>query len=299
MKLNMKTTLLITLATLLTTFTTNAQIKDGGFEHWDSLDIIGFRDFLPSGWLEVNNMQCQGESKPWAVNRTNDAHSGNFAIELKNIATGVPSPAMLMTSANTPGGFNNKIRVNARYQSLNGFFKYSTPQTDTLNITILMLHGDEFIGMGELKHSENVSNYTSFNIPIIYSAPASVLPDSAVIYFTAGSSDHFVAGTTLTLDDIAFGLNSSVADITSFGAELKAWPNPSQGQITVSVNGRTTGKVSIELMDITGKVHHCREYPAIKGQIETSFELSENEKGLFFLRVRDELGSKSLRFVNE
>lgn len=278
----------------------NAQISDGGFEQWDSVEVNGFNNFLPAGWFDITNVVCDMEAQPWAVTRTTDAYKGQFAIQLKNIDLSLKQPAILFSSAGYSDQINNKIPVNARYTSLNGFYKYIPAAADTFSIMVLMFKGEDMIGFGEFKSSEETQAYTELHMPVMYTAPASVTPDSAVIMIYAGSSDHFVANTTLLLDEIEFGMASGLSQISgTLDANLTLSPNPATHQVNLEIRGARKGKMFVELYAITGSLIKRIEVEIGNENQQVNLDLTEIPKGLIFVSVTDQVHSKSMRLIHQ
>lgn len=292
---------LVAALTVVSFFKANAQGINGGFEQWDSVDNGMFTNHVPTGWFEFMNSICESESLPWSVTQSTDAHSGSYAIQLKNIATSLNQTAMLMTnSSSQDGGMNNKIPVTSRYTRLEGYYKYSTLQPDTFSIMVLMTKGEDFIAVAEFKRAANTSNYTKFSIPIVYTSPASIIPDSAVIMITAGSSENFREGSTLLLDDITFALNTGLNDTKdAFKAEVSVYPNPASDYVNIAVKEATHGKVKVELVNIIGQTLKVEETTPVNQQVNMQLNLCDAPKGVLFIKVSDESGSKGYRILNQ
>jgi len=292
---------LVAALTVVSFFRANAQGINGGFEQWDSVDNGMFTNHVPTGWFEFMNSICESESLPWSVTQSTDAHSGSYAIQLKNIATSLNQTAMLMTnSSSQDGGMNNKIPVTSRYTRLEGYYKYSTLQPDTFSIMVLMTKGEDFIAVAEFKRAANTSNYTKFSIPIVYTSPASIIPDSAVIMITAGSNENFREGSTLLLDDITFALNTGLNDTKdAFKAEVSVYPNPASDYVNIAVKEATHGKVKVELVNIIGQTLKVEETTPVNQQVNMQLNLCDAPKGVLFIKVSDESGSKGYRILNQ
>lgn len=292
---------LVAALTVVSFFKANAQGINGGFEQWDSVDNGMFTNHVPTGWFEFMNSICESESLPWSVTQSTDAHSGSYAIQLKNIATSLNQTAMLMTnSSSQDGGMNNKIPVTSRYTRLEGYYKYSTLQPDTFSIMVLMTKGEDFIAVAEFKRAANTSNYTKFSIPIVYTSPASIIPDSAVIMITAGSNENFREGSTLLLDDITFALNTGLNDTKdAFKAEVSVYPNPASDYVNIAVKEAIHGKVKVELVNIIGQTLKVEETTPVNQQVNMQLNLCDAPKGVLFIKVSDESGSKGYRILNQ
>lgn len=293
--------LFATTITLLFSITTNAQNINGGFEQWDSVETGLFKNYTPIGWLEFMNAICEDEALPWSVTQSTDAHSGSSALQIKNIATSFNQTATVMTSSeSTEGGFNNKIPISARYTRLEGYYKYTTVETDTFNIMVLMMKGEDFIAVARYEQAVNTSNYTKFSVPIIYSAGASIIPDSAVIMISAGSVENFREGSTLLVDDIAFTLSSGMDDNrTTLHADVSVFPNPTSEFVNVSVKKAKHGNVTVELINIVGQTLKKEEVKPTNQQIDLTINLSDAPKGVLFIKVSDGSGSQGYKILNQ
>jgi hypothetical protein len=278
---------------------TYAQSIQGDFENWDSVDTDIFRNHLPDGWMDLSNRACEQEGKPWAVTRTTDAHSGSYAVLLKNISLSFDEPAMLMSSSNNENIMNNKIPVTARHTRFEGYYKYETPERDTFEITVLMVKGEEYLGYGEFRQSNTTPNYLKFSVPIVYIAAASKIPDSAVIMIRAGSSEHFVAGSALTLDDLGFNLSQGLNNEPRLDAEVNIWPNPAADETTLSLKGNINGNVKIEVIDLLGKTIKDIVIEPAGRELQTSVSLAGLPQGILFIKVSDNNGSKGFRILHQ
>lgn len=299
----MKKIIIITAAVLsfFTSVKLNAQGLNGQFENWDSTETDLFKDFMPTGWINYTNQYCAMENKELAITRTTDANSGNYAIKLKNIATSIPQPAMLMTGTVTADGSSvNKVPVDKRYTKLEGFYKYSTQITDTFSIVVFMLQGEDIVGGGELKKSANTTAYTKFSIPIMYFGSASIIPDSVAIIISAGSMQDVKEGSTLLIDDVNFApLNTGINEVSELQAQVTLFPNPSSDVINISAQQVAHGDVKIELVNLIGQVLKSTTVTPVGQAIETSFTLVDMPKGILFVKVSDNSGSKGFRVIHQ
>lgn len=298
--MNFKKLLLSATAALLSVITTTAQDINGGFEQWDSVNNGIFTNHIPRGWAEFTNPTCQEEGLPWSVTRSNDARTGSSALQLKNIATSLNQTTMIMTNSANGVGFDNKIPVNARYTRLEGYCKYTTAEPDTFTIMVLMMNAGDFIAVANYEQATNTSAYTRFSIPIMYSAPSAIIPDSAVIMISAGSTETFREGSTLLIDDVAFALTNGVNDYKDeLRADVSVYPNPASEFINVSVKGAAHGNVTVELVNIIGQTLQKEEIKPVNQQVDLSLKLNDAPKGILFVKVSDSSGSKGYRVFNQ
>ncbi|MFN7313893.1 MAG: T9SS type A sorting domain-containing protein [Bacteroidota bacterium] len=290
--------------TLLFHGLTNAQGLQGDFENWDSVEVSsegGWKNFLPTGWFEFGNIISASENKPLAVERTTDAYAGEYAIKLTNVATSLQSPATMMTNSGDGSTVNNKIPVAAKYTRLEGYYKYNYTAKDTFTITVMMVKGEDIIGVGEFTKSDVQNDYIKFNVPIMYMPGFSGIPDSAVVIVTAGSTETFKEGSTLTLDELNFSTSSTgILEHTRASLfTINAWPNPTKEILHVDLNQLKDVQCAIEVVDITGKVILEHQTKPNNQSSQVELNVTNFKSGVYFVRVTTRSGSHALRFVKE
>ena len=74
-----------------------------------------------------------------------------------------------------------------------------------------------------------------------------------------------------------------ITDITESGG-IEIYPNPSNGAFSVNVNGITTAELSMDVIDMTGRVIDTKTFDNVQGQLTTSFEINVQE-GAYLLRI--------------
>lgn len=82
----------------------------------------------------------------------------------------------------------------------------------------------------------------------------------------------------------------------TFARSIQLYPNPASSDINFRVlNG--FGVDELEIVDITGKIH--RSLSGMRGSIQMSIGISDLAAGVYFLRLKGESGSASLKFVKK
>jgi len=108
--------------------------------------------------------------------------------------------------------------------------------------------------------------------------------ESTLIYFVVAVDDANNCGPALT-DSIAVQL--WVGFETRSGLEVKVYPNPTSGNITVEMPFEG-GECEMEVLNMTGQiVMQRRVYPS-GGVINETLDLSNQAKGLYMLRINGE-----------
>jgi hypothetical protein len=162
---------------------------------------------LPNGGFEVWPDNCTVQS--WSnnnicglapvVTKSTDARTGSFAIRLEVVSVfGDPWGPIL--ASGSPG-----FSVSKRYQSLNGFYKYSPVGSDEWAVLVTLKKGEVEIGSGAAAFPAAKATYTPFAVNFTYTTAD--VPDRAEITFlilgpVTGSDHH--TGTSLLLDDLSF-----------------------------------------------------------------------------------------------
>ena len=119
---------------------------------------------------------------------------------------------------------------------------------------------------------------------------------SAVFYETSGTlstesgynevndKEFAVMSANLNITD-----SLSAANIDKSEAQhekLRIFPNPSDGIFTIEINKTENNKVSVEILDITGKLVYRNDFP-VMGTLKETIDLQNLNKGMYFLRVKE------------
>jgi hypothetical protein len=75
------------------------------------------------------------------------------------------------------------------------------------------------------------------------------------------------------------------------------YPNPCQGNFTVSYVGKTSDLLSVDIIDITGRVLQSQLWPVIPGQNNRTFSVEHLPKGLYLTRISSGAKSSTTRLL--
>lgn len=297
------TRLILPLITVLSLITNaQAQNVNGAFENWDSVRYNEASNFLPEGWFEFSNPVNQKEGLPLSVIRTNDAHSGNYAIQLTNVDNGMGMAATLMCGfIDEQLGFVNRIPVNARYAKFEGYYKYSSPGVDTFTVSVFMLKGEDFVGMGLYEQHVTASTYTKFEVPITYMSPAGIIPDSVAILINAGKDQNMIVGSSLILDDLAFVSQTTgiIENPNALSGHVSIYPNPAKTSTAIQIDKVVGSIVKIEVLNLLGQVVKTQEEQTNQGSLNTVLDLTDLPTGVLFVKVSDMSGTSGFRVIHQ
>ncbi len=109
------------------------------------------------------------------------------------------------------------------------------------------------------------------------------------------SNDHFFTCSTLTF---VFSV-TGVTEHTIKSADLNLFPNPAKNRVTVRFNSNNTANVTIELIDLMGKTIRKTDRNIVKGINQTDLDLSDFEKGIYFVKVSLDTHSVTTKLIIE
>lgn len=219
-----------------------AQVPNGGFENWTNGS--------PDNWYTSN---IQGVATP--ITQTSDAHSGSSALKGEVVSFYTYSYPPYVYSTYGPSG--KGFAVSQRYAQLNGYYKFSPKGNDKFWAELWMWKGDNIIGAGA-KQFGAASSYTSFSVPVYYSASGT--PDSCNIWLAVyqdSASNSATAGSVVYIDDISLsGTATGIKDgnhIISFNLKQN-YPNPFNPSTNISYTLPNSEFVRLSIYNIDGSL---------------------------------------------
>jgi len=211
-------------------------------------------------------------------------------------------------TVNIPSGYNNKqelkvIAVNCKGQSNETklAIKVLDPPSMPGNIT----------GPAAVCHSQlgfysisNVNSATQYNWSVTNNVwiAGGQGTNSLALDFTSATSTPAVLSVsaqngcgisaprtkTISINNSCREESDIISDNAFSKADLKAYPNPTSGKITLEFNSALRSIYSVKLFDITGRIIMSRELTSIEGLNQIDFDFSELPKQIYLLRVEGE-----------
>jgi hypothetical protein len=180
-------------------------IPNHDFEDWTLLSYEA-----PDGWSTTNDFyMASGEAAPCATKST-DSHSGDYALRIENSFIRYMGVILaVVSSGDNIFNFNPTIPLDFNPSTLEGYYKYSSPQSDTAMIGVF-LRGENELG-GEFNSMDGIplsaaAEYTSFELQ--FYIPGDVTISEAGIIIVPGKNifiaDTNIPGSILFIDDLAF-----------------------------------------------------------------------------------------------
>ena len=92
---------------------------------------------------------------------------------------------------------------------------------------------------------------------------------------------------------------SSVADLNQLKASVKVFPNPNNGDFSLSYTLNEAQEVSLFVVDITGQVILSQDIVATSGENNHQLNLNKAAAGIYFVRLQTADGSVNTRMIVE
>jgi len=223
-------------------------IANNNFEQWHNekvLDLSGW-DYKSRGMTPSDTNGISG-----AI-RTTDAISNTFAAKVK---TFLRPDFMAYGRINSGNKTSDKIPMNARHQSLTGYYKFSPQNGDTMCVSISMFKNGIVIGRGDFLQKNAISSYTPFIADISYSS--SDIPDSASIYIQSFYRFPPLGNSVLYIDNLNFdGFFTGIKEhslTANRNFDFNVFPNPFSDEATVTFTMNQDDDITVRLFDLSGK----------------------------------------------
>ncbi|MEO8591558.1 MAG: T9SS type A sorting domain-containing protein [Flavobacteriales bacterium] len=224
-----------------------AQVPNGGFETWS--DVGGYDD--PNQWVSFNSISFPIGAVLTCEQGTPGAVGASYVkLTTANVPGAGIVPGTLYSSADVIGleGFPYAVRSG----SLTGQWRYAIGTGDQGIITVGMSKWNtttlqrDIIGAGVLQATGSQANWQNFSIPINYVTAET--PDSALIYIMS-SSGAGVAGSTISVDDLAFGAATGMEQQDA-SPGFSLYPSPASDVLYITADN---GATQVALVDVSGR----------------------------------------------
>jgi hypothetical protein len=249
------------------------QLDNAGFEEWEDLPNAEASEPLHWSSLKDSDDPTLAGFAPVVCFRTEDAYSGQYAVELRNIqslivANGVVTngrihPDLVAAKAYTYTDPENELYHQAftsRPDSIVGWYKYAPVGEDTIQVKVSLHKGfgkqpdpdslQNWIGVGDFRSTRNTDDkWVRFSAPFRYMSDEA--PEFALVVITSGGKMAPTAGSIAKFDDLEMIYNQNSMEL------IQEDPSP-----FISVTGSRTLWLQhmplyhyrqLDVYDITGK----------------------------------------------
>ncbi|MBP8034143.1 MAG: T9SS type A sorting domain-containing protein [Bacteroidia bacterium] len=290
-------TLLKSIILLFASSTLLAQIPNAGFENWSAVTTYS----VPDGWGTLNNTYSVQ-----TVTRANPGSPGSYYMKITsktlggNVIGGIAVSGVLDSMTMLP---KSGFAFNQRPASLTGKNQYMIYGSSPGSLSVTLTRWDSgtnsrvIVASGNIAHSPSAMamSWTNFTIPLTYADGNN--PDSCIIVLKASGS----APTNLDylwVDNLAFtGTVTGLKTQESFLSNVNVFPNPSADLINVTLHLKSEQKVSLELVDVTGKLIVSKELGSLQGESNQSLNVHGIAKGTYFVKVVSDKGTEVKKII--
>lgn len=299
------------LTLVLSTYKSNSQIINPGFEIWTN-DAIVPTAMNPnsgngtSGWWDFNyfNSSFLGSS-PISVTRVSDTvHSGNYAARVQtrvytstswNYYNSWGIPFIGHAYDDTLGIlFNGNVNVNTqkyypgtpftqKITQFKFFYQYKPTGNDTAICRVLLVNQRVPIAGGVFKTNTPTgsSGWQQATINLTYIN--ALTPDTIWVLMSSSSLDkNPKAGSILWVDDVSVTLPTGTNEAFAPEQEIEIFPNPSNGVFTVQSQTLNSEDQFIEVYNLLGSKIHTSPKSKLSAY---TVDLSHQPKGVYFVKV--------------
>ena len=79
-------------------------------------------------------------------------------------------------------------------------------------------------------------------------------------------------------------------------AEVSIYPNPTNGQFSLTINASANGSATVRIYDLLGQTIKEQEISISNGVNRLMFDIRGCSSGIYMLYYRDQIGSKTIKF---
>lgn len=138
-------------------------------------------------------------------------------------------------------------------------------------------------------------SWADFSLDLNYQSTQN--PDSCLIVFSSSNESPKV-GSYLYVDALSFVGTSSMNEMSNFESH-SVYPNPAKDRLTIECNLKQNTLVQFVVMDVQGKKVKVQEFALNIGQNKVSIDLSDVQKGIYFVQMKSDGESLCQKFVVE
>lgn len=268
----------------------HAQIPNPGFEQWDSsLVVSGVKIINPQGWYSSNEFFV-GIGMTQSCFMSNDAHSGDFALQLMSKSDDSDEQGTFITSGNDIGQGPSdpsaaKFKLEGRINGFEGYYKYAPVGVDSFRVFLALYRGGQYLGQSFIYISEATTTYKKFFWPVNY--PSTITPPDSAKFIIEPSVINGSDGSVLTIDDlgITYGFNTGLND-NDVAVQFELYPNPTTKSLTIKLN-ESLNEVTYKIFDAKGVLVSDGKYNG------DEIDVADLPEGLYNILVQTSSGKTS------
>lgn len=259
-------------------------IVNGSFDSWTATSSD-----KPNGW------QSNTGNRTNNISKTTDHYSGAYALMLQTL-TGDTNPRVGEVTTGQVSdiyGPHGGLPYTKMTDTLTGYYKYTTPGTDSGHIYLYVSKNGSNIG-GSGYHCLPTSTWTYFQIPF----SASMAPDSIRVDIISSSWASAVPGSTLYVDKLQLKSQPlSINHVNSGAGFVSIYPNPVGDILHLNIDSHIQGNIELRLYDVNGKMVLANNYSTTNNSI--SVVVSQLASGVYFYEIKNDGIVISDKFIKQ
>lgn len=277
-----------------------AQIPNAGFENWTAVGTYS----VPDGWGTLNNSTAV--ASVFTATKGTPGSPGNSYLKLTSktvltsVVNGIAVSGVLDSTTMQP---KSGFAFNQRPANFTGKWQHMIYGSSQGSIMVTLTRWDTGTNMrvavasGSVTLSGMAMAWANFSIPLTYADGNN--PDSCIIVLKASGSNP-TNNDYLWVDNLAFsGVVTGLKNQETVLSYVNVFPNPSAELIHVNLNLKSEQKVSLELVDLTGKLIVSKDLGILEGDSKQSINVSGVVKGTYFIKVVTEKGAEVRKIIIE
>jgi hypothetical protein len=256
----------------------------------------GVTQTIPNGNFEQWNTVSKNTINDWqffsgeGISRSTDKYKGEYALKLETVDYGNGNiGAGYISNGPTNGqGLGGRPYTNMM-DTLIGWYKYATTQTDTAFVGATFSKSGNFVG-GAGRFLTATTVYTYFEIPL----SAQMTPDSLLLSISSSSGSTPKKGSVLIIDEVQLKsapLKTGLRSWSLTNNALQVYPNPFNTELNIGNANPSNEIVNYTLYDGNGKV-------ALQGVLNNqNINTANLSNGIYYLLLSSDshtLSSKKL-----
>jgi len=297
--------LLLTIALFIsaTVYLFAQQPQNAGFEEWEAAGTVIDE---PVNWSSIKTSDAGdyiNNLAPVVWGKSDDARSGNYSVELKNVmsivlATGIVTNGRIHANLNPSKANAHTVPDDERWHtaftnrpdSVVIWAKYFPQGIDTAQVKVILHVGEgslpatpenegNWIGSAQINIYGQHDQWTRFSMPLTYLSVEK--PEYLLLVLTAGAGINGVANSKVLYDDLEFIYieGASTGDLDALPENL-IYPSGNQLQLE-RLPSNKLDKAILEIVDLRGSVVYST--PILNEQVSIGpLNLSP---GFYLLRI--------------
>ncbi len=247
-------------------FSSNAQIPNGNFEEWETINNIEF----PVFW-QTNNYY---ESSTPVDKEEEDAIEGNYSMKISSTALGIGNQL--------PGCAHIKFLPQQFYKYFIAAVKIDSIEMGEIAIRVKQRTSNGlFEKIGEWGTTTVTAGVSQIVFPITQTQLDTILVE--IWAFNTWTPNGVIGYSEAIIDKLNLVTASSLNGGFANSVKWLIFPNPTKDFVSIHLDQALLGSSQVRLLDLQGRVHKTHQFSNLK---ETTMGLEDIPPGVYLLELR-------------